>query len=107
MNYKTFMSLYSEALSFDDVDEYVLHHDWSDWMDSYSENEIGSLLQRIYKMAHSPLSKTRGMSQAEFSRLFGIPVRTVQDWDAGRRNPPSYVKQLICYALLESCYEKK
>lgn len=100
MNYKTFKGLYQEALNYTDVDEYVLHHDWSEWMNAYQPEEIGPLLQRIFKMAHSALSETRDMTQAEFSRLFEIPVRTVQDWDAGRRNPPVYVKQLICYALL-------
>lgn len=100
MNYQTFKGLYAEAHTYTGVDEYVLHHDWADWMDDYPENGIGILLQRIYQIAHLPLLKTRNMSQAEFSRLFDIPVRTVQDWDAGRRNPPEYVKQLICYVLL-------
>lgn len=100
MNYRTFKDLYQEALNYSDVDEYVLHHDWADWMEDFPENGIGTLLQRIFQLAHSPLAETRNMTQAEFSRLFEIPVRTVQDWDAGRRNPPAYVKQLICYALL-------
>ena len=101
MNYQTFKGLYQEALTYTDIDEYVLHHGWEAWMDSYSENEVGPILQRIFQMAHLSLAETRAMTQAEFSRLFEIPVRTVQDWDAGRRNPPGYVKQLICYALLE------
>lgn len=36
-----------------------------------------------------------GMSQTEFSKHFGIPLRTLQDWEQGRRNPPSYVLELI------------
>ena len=106
MNYQIFKGLYQEALTYADVDEYVLHHDWSDWMNDYQENEIGPLLQTIYQMAHSSLAETRNMTQAEFSRLFEIPVRTVQDWDAGRRNPPAYVKQLICYALVNGSYHE-
>ena len=42
-----------------------------------------------------------GMKQVELSRRFGIPLRTVEDWHAGRRNPPPYVPGMI-EALLEN-----
>lgn len=32
-----------------------------------------------------------------------IPVRTLEDWEAGRRTPPEYIPQLIEYQLK---YEK-
>lgn len=40
-----------------------------------------------------------GLSRAEMARLFEIPVRTLEDWDAGRRTPPSYVEKLIIEKL--------
>lgn len=43
-----------------------------------------------------------GLSQTELSRRYGIPLRTVQDWHAGRRTPPDYVinmlSELLAYA---------
>ena len=30
------------------------------------------------------------LSQTALAKRFGIPLRTVQDWYAGRRNPPDY-----------------
>ena len=33
----------------------------------------------------------------------GIPVRTVEDWEAGRRTPPDYIPKLISYQFK---YEK-
>lgn len=36
-----------------------------------------------------------GMSQTALSRRFGIPIRTVQDWYAGRRTPPAYVVNML------------
>lgn len=36
-----------------------------------------------------------GLKQVELSRRFGIPLRTVEDWHAGRRNPPPYVPGMI------------
>ena len=37
------------------------------------------------------------MSRKEFSEHVGIPVRTLEDWEAGRRTPPEYVPRLISY----------
>lgn len=36
-----------------------------------------------------------GVTRAEFSRLYGIPVRTLEDWDAGRRHPPEWLLKLL------------
>lgn len=41
------------------------------------------------------LCETYGISQTELSRAYGIPLRTVQDWHAGRRTPPSYVVNML------------
>ena len=40
-----------------------------------------------------------GLSRAEMSRLFEIPIRTLEEWDAGRRTPPHYVEKLIIEKL--------
>ena len=39
------------------------------------------------------------MSRREFSEHIGIPIRTLEDWEAGRRTPPEYVPRLIAYQL--------
>lgn len=36
-----------------------------------------------------------GMSRAKFSEKYGIPLRTIEDWEAGKRTPPEYVIELI------------
>lgn len=40
-----------------------------------------------------------GLSRAAMSRMFDIPVRTLEDWDAGKSNPPPYVEKLIIEKL--------
>lgn len=35
------------------------------------------------------------LNQTELSKRFEIPLRTVQDWHAGRRNPPDYVVRMV------------
>lgn len=36
-----------------------------------------------------------GMSQAEFAKLLGVSVRTLQDWEQGRREPSGAAKTLL------------
>lgn len=36
-----------------------------------------------------------GLSQTEFCKLFGIPVKTYRDWEQGRRFPCTYVIDMM------------
>lgn len=45
------------------------------------------------------LRESVSMSRKEFSDHTGIPVRTLEDWEAGRRTPPEYIPRLIEYQL--------
>ena len=45
------------------------------------------------------LRESVSMNRKEFSEHTGIPVRTLEDWEAGRRTPPEYIPQLIAYQL--------
>lgn len=37
------------------------------------------------------------MSQAEFSEATGIPKRTLENWEQGKRTPPDYILKLLEY----------
>ncbi|MCR4788115.1 MAG: transcriptional regulator [Lachnospiraceae bacterium] len=45
------------------------------------------------------LRESVGENRKEFSLHTGIPVRTLEDWEAGRRTPPEYIPRLIAYQL--------
>ena len=45
------------------------------------------------------LRESTGMSRKDYSEHTGIPVRTLEDWEAGRRTPPEYIPRLIAYQL--------
>lgn len=52
------------------------------------------------------LCETYSLSQTELSRRYSIPLRTVQDWYAGRRTPPEYVVNMLGEQLALA-HEKK
>ena len=37
------------------------------------------------------------MNRTEFSHYMNIPLRTLEEWEAGRRQMPDYVLRLITY----------
>ena len=45
------------------------------------------------------LRKETGMNRKEFSDWLGIPYRTMQEWELGRRQAPEYVLRLIAYKV--------
>ena len=38
-----------------------------------------------------------GMTRIAFSQYMGIPLRNLEDWEAGRRKMPDYLLRLIAY----------
>ena len=49
------------------------------------------------------------MSRKEFSEYTGIPVRTIEDWEAERRVPPEYIPRLLAYRIKyeDMLYQRK
>lgn len=45
------------------------------------------------------LRKETKLNRKAFAEHFGIPLRTIEDWEAGRRTPPEYVPRLIKYQI--------
>jgi len=42
------------------------------------------------------LRKELGLSQAKFAEKWGIPKRTIEDWEAGRREVKDYIVSMMC-----------
>lgn len=41
------------------------------------------------------IRKASGLTQAAFSERYGIPKRTIENWEGGQRNAPEYVLDLL------------
>ena len=67
-------------------------------------NEILEGLQEIKRGDHGriisvpDIAKIRagsGLSQTQFAQLLGVSVRTIQDWEQGRRSPSGAARTLL------------
>ena len=56
-------------------------------------------IHRVANMTPQELIRAAGLNQTTFSRRFGIPLRTVQEWCGGRRHMPEYLKYMAAELL--------
>lgn len=50
-------------------------------------------------MTFKELREASGMNKTQFAKYFGIPYRTIQDWELGNRKCLDYVLKLMEYKL--------
>ena len=70
---------------------------------SIREQEIDQKQIEILKK----IRKDAGMNRREFSDYMGIPLRTLEEWESGRRKMPDYVLRLITYHTKMELFLKK
>jgi DNA-binding transcriptional regulator YiaG len=99
----------TKAAKYTDKDAYlsdlVLSSLWGDAEDEVIDRPTMDKrmeeLGKIYDSATITVSEIRastGLTQNAFSKRFCVPVRTLQDWEGGKRTPPLYVILLLAAA---------
>mgnify|MGYP002763382161 CR=1 FL=1 len=76
--------------------------DASGCIDLDAEKERLSVIWDLAHLSMREMISRTGMSQTSFAKCAGIPLRTVQNWCAGSRDCPAYVRFLLAehYKLL-------
>lgn len=76
--------------------------DASGYIDLDAEKERLSVIWDLAHLSMREMISRTGMSQTSFAKCAGIPLRTVQNWCAGSRDCPAYVRFLLAehYKLL-------
>lgn len=98
--------------SADEFEQFASDIGYASWMDDFIENaddeelteadveRINNVLHEAFTKAHeanamSEIRKMSGLKRAEFCRRYNIPLRTMEDWEAGKSTPAEYVAALL------------
>lgn len=90
------------------MEAYAAAHDGKNWRATSSGNILmyrtesgkeydipqGRLQSRFQDHLREAINAT-GLSQRAFAEAAGVPLRTLEDWRAGRRTPAKYVQETI------------
>ena len=57
------------------------------------------LIDETYITTFKEIREQSGMNKTKFAEYFKIPYRTVQNWEAGIRECPPYLLELMKYKL--------
>lgn len=103
MTYQRFISLLCDVSDCSTLEEYIAECGGA--VPADSAEEAIRILTAIWAMSHNGLSikSIASASEMPVRRLalnLDIPVRTVEDWAAGVRNPSPWQLPLIAYAVL-------
>lgn len=64
-------------------------------------DDVGFIYQKCHDKSrnHTKFERQCWYEQKRIFRAYRISVRTLEDWEAGRRRPPEYIPRMIYYQL--------
>lgn len=91
------MPLKSRRLSAKELSRYEASRDLgAELLQAVREMKAGKV-----RAAYSPAAEARektGLSQSQFAALLGVSVRTLQEWEQGRKQPSGAARTLLTIA---------
>ena len=103
MTFEAFYALTLNATEFTDPEAFTAECGGSIQGELPIEQLLGILVD-VYAYAHDRSMNTiraiSGLSRAAFARDYRIPIRSLEDWEAGRHAAPPYVLDLLAYAVV-------
>ncbi len=67
-------------------------------VEKFDQDDSGTERRKIAYLFKAIREQT-GMNRKDFSDWLGIPYRTMQEWELGRRVMPDYVLRLVAYKV--------
>lgn len=110
MTDKQFYTLFGAALESTDRDAYISEWATSSMFDPDSDGpapDYAALVDKlgnIWDVAHMTVAEIRattGLSQGKFGERFCIPMRTIQNWEAGRNLPGEGARPYVRLMMAE------
>ena len=66
---------------------------YTEWAKAHTFDDAKEEIKRIRTAS--------GLSQAAFAKAYGIPRRSIENWESGASTAPEYVVKLLAYAVEE------
>lgn len=100
--YKLWKAADKDVKIYDYIDSFTspLSKTYINFYKKYKLDELQTLdmLENIFKAAHLSMKDiidTTGIRKADIGYMFCIPIRTLEDWCAGKNKCPSYVRLMM------------
>lgn len=73
------------------------------------EADAKKAVDLIWAMKYAHLNmkhirKVTQLSQKKFAEKYGIPQRSIEQWEEEKRNPPKYLYKLLAWAVFSDLY---
>lgn len=101
-NYNYFCKMMVKATSFEDEDSF-----YDAYKECFPEEQLAADIFQVAKDGIKALRKMTIDSQAAFAERMGVPVRTLQKWETGEREPAPYTVNMMAYIFLNQRKEDK
>lgn len=102
MTDKQYTICVTEAQNYTDREAYISDLSLSSiWGDGPEDDipparleQLGSIYDAVHRSIKQ-IAADAGLTQRKLADRFCIPVRTIEDWCAGKRTPPDYVRLMM------------
>lgn len=102
MTDKQYTICVTEAQNYTDREAYISDLSLSSiWGDGPEDDipparleQLGSIYDAVHRSIKQ-IAADAGLTQRKLAERFCIPVRTIEDWCAGKRTPPDYVRLMM------------
>ena len=107
MTYREFLDLYQYACASEDYNEFLHYAQDIGVCDEelLSTGILYSVWLYCEDQSCNKIRELTGMSRAKFSREYGIPVRTVENWELKRTYPSDWTLNLLAYAVMQEIHQ--
>ena len=96
MRFETYSRFYDKMKSHMSLEAYAAYERPRE--DKDGPDNISALWSTVHTDVYSLRTDTK-LSQVKFAARYGIPTRTLEDWEAGKSNPTPYLIKLIAYTV--------
>lgn len=109
MNYKEYLAYVNEAKSCESAEVLRMEYGFPPECEWTADGLVKAfdIIYAVGKMDFSKITELSGGNLSKLCRNFDIPLRTAQAWAAGDRTPPTYIIQMIGFALISQCEKEE